>query len=172
MWSGSGTRECITLSMQTGASTCNKNKNAWECIHNHRIMYLTCICSVQSANQVNLQIGQANLPIGRLVVRFANCAAQSANYPGICLICKLSQLISIHNMKVSNVVRQRSEILTIVMSVNIFHGRQLPVMLVSCHNLCRISSFNTKMNKMKQVLQLLLLVSRKSDHQTTKDKTK
>ena len=26
---------------------------------------------------------------------------------------------------------------------------------------------NTKMNKMKQVLQLLLLVSRKSDHQTT-----
>ena len=29
-----------------------------------------------------------------------------------------------------------------------------------------------KMNKMKQVLKLLLLVSRKSDHQTTKDKTK
>ena len=29
-----------------------------------------------------------------------------------------------------------------------------------------------KMNKMKQVLQLLLLVSRKSDHQTNKDKTK
>ena len=44
MWSGSGTRECITLSMQTGASTCNRNKNAyaWECIHDHRIMYLTC----------------------------------------------------------------------------------------------------------------------------------
>ena len=38
MWSGSGTRECITLSMQTAASTCNKN--AWECIHDHRIMYL------------------------------------------------------------------------------------------------------------------------------------
>ena len=41
MWSGSGTRECITLSMQTGASTCNRNKNARECIHDHRIMYLT-----------------------------------------------------------------------------------------------------------------------------------
>ena len=41
MRSGSGTRECITLSMQTGASTCNRNKNAWECIHDHRIMYLT-----------------------------------------------------------------------------------------------------------------------------------
>ena len=31
----------ITLSTQTGASTCNRNKNAWECIHDHRIMYLT-----------------------------------------------------------------------------------------------------------------------------------
>ena len=41
MWRGSGTRECITLSMQTGASTCNRNKNAWVCIHDHRIMYLT-----------------------------------------------------------------------------------------------------------------------------------
>ena len=30
----------------------------------------------------------------------------------------------------------------------------------------------TKMNKMKQVLQLVLLVSRKSDHQTTKENTK
>ena len=99
-----------------------------------------CICSVQFAN---LQIGQANLPIGRLVSRFANCAAQSANFPGICLIFKLCQPISFHK-KVSNVGRQQSEILTIVMSVNIFHGRRLPVILVSCHNLCRISSFNTR----------------------------
>ena len=76
----------------------------------------------------------------RLVSRFANCAAQSANYPGICLICKLCQPISFHNMNVSNVGRQQSEILTIVISVNMFHGRRLPVMLVSCHNLCRISS--------------------------------
>ena len=45
MQSGSGTRECITLSMQTGASTCNRNKNAWECIHDHRIMYLTQTCT-------------------------------------------------------------------------------------------------------------------------------
>ena len=88
--------------------------------------------------------GPSNLPIGRLVGRFANCAAQSANYPGICLICKLSQPISFHNMKFSNVGRQQFEILTIVMSVNTFHGRRLPVMFVSCHNLCRISSFSTR----------------------------
>ena len=44
MRSGSGTRECITLSMQTGASTCIRNKNAWECIHDHRIMYVTHVC--------------------------------------------------------------------------------------------------------------------------------
>ena len=103
------------------------------------------ISSVQSANLANFHLtGQANMPIGRLVSPFANCAAQSANYPGICLICKLCQPMSFHNMKVSNVGRQQSEILTIVISVNIFHGRRLLVMLVSCHNLCRISSFVTR----------------------------
>ena len=99
----------------------------YSCMH----MYMFCpIC----------QSGQfANWP-----GQSANCAAQSAIYPEICLICKLSQPISIHNMKVSNIGRQKSEILTIVMSVNIFHGRRLPVMFASCHNLCRISSFNTR----------------------------
>ena len=83
-------------------------------------------------------------PICQLVSRFANGAAQSAYYPGICLICKLCQPISFHNMKLSNVGRQQSKILTIVISVTIFHKRQLLLMLVSCHSLCRISTFNTR----------------------------
>ena len=29
-----------SLSMQIGASTCNRNKNAWEYIHDHRVMYM------------------------------------------------------------------------------------------------------------------------------------
>ena len=57
MRSGSGTRECITLSMQTGASTCNRNKNAWECIHDPRIMYLTGGCIiVQETGAVRRQV--------------------------------------------------------------------------------------------------------------------
>ena len=83
-------------------------------------------------------------PICQLVSRFANCSAQSAYYPGICLICKLCQPISFHNMKLSNVGRQQSKILTIVISVTIFHKRQLLLMLVSCHSLCRISTFSTR----------------------------
>ena len=47
-------------------------------------------------------------------------------------------------MKSSNVGRHKSEILTIVLSVNIFHERQLPLMLVSRHNLWRISIFNMR----------------------------
>ena len=56
----------------------------------------TCMCSVQSAWPIY--------------------AAQSANYPGICLICKLCQPISFYNMKISNVWRRQSGILTIVVS--------------------------------------------------------
>ena len=58
-----------------------------------------CICSVQSATLANWQIGQANLPIGRLASQFANCTAQSANFPGTCLICKSCQPISLQHNK-------------------------------------------------------------------------
>ena len=89
----------------------------------------TCICSVQSG-------------------QFANCAAQSAIQEiRICLVCKLCQSISFHNVKTSNVGRQQSEVLTIDISMNTFRKRQLPLkalMLVSCHNLCRTSTFNTR----------------------------
>ena len=122
----------------------------------HRLAKVICgwsDCTRKSADCLDSQIAwniyfvPSNLPIWqifKLVSRFANCAAQSANYPVICLICKLCQPISFHNMKVSNAGGQQSEILTVVISVNIFHGRRLLVMLVSCHNLCRISSFNTR----------------------------
>ena len=85
--------------------------------------------------------------------RFANCAAQSANYPEISLVCKLCQPIWFHNMKVSNSSRQQSKILAVVISVNIFHGRRLPVMLVLCHKLYRISSFNTRYGMCECLLQ-------------------
>ena len=70
--------------------------------------------SVQSANLANLQIGQVGS-------RFANCAAQYSRYSEIYLICNFCQPISFHNMTVSIVGRQESETLTIVISVNIFH---------------------------------------------------
>ena len=56
-------------------------------------------------------------------------------------------------MKLSRVGRQQSEILTIFISVNILHKRWFSLMLVSCHNVCQISSFNTRYLK-KQLIRI------------------
>ena len=102
------------------------------CMH-----YFGGICSVQHANLANLQIGQ---PICKLRCTVCQLPRNLYNY----IICKLCQQISFHSKKAFNVGRQQSKILTIVISVNIFHGKLLPVMIISCHSLCGISSFNTR----------------------------
>ena len=71
-----------------------------------------------------------------------------------CTICQLSRNLSYlqivptnfisQHEKMTNVGRQQSGVLSIVISVNIFHKRRLPLMLVLCHNLCRVSSFNKR----------------------------
>ena len=103
----------------------------------------TCQLADWSAD---LQIALYNLP---------------CNYPGICLICNMCQPISFHSMKISNTGRQQSEILTIVLYVNISRKSQL----VSCHSLCRISTFSpryfnrtiiSKISKVKDVALYVL----------------
>ena len=111
----------------------------------HRFMGVAYIYDIQHIFSITIFISLSRVymfcPISQSR-QFANWSADLQI--GICPICKLCQPISFHDMKVSNVGRQQSEILTIVISVNIIHGRRLPVMLVLCHNLCRLSSFNTR----------------------------